>query len=129
LKLLSENNAVINSRFNIEWRRTQNKMAVQTLPDGRVVVYYNDPITKKRRKEYFGHFGRGSEAEARANARHQELSLRRGRPPRKRYGPTFKELADLYYYAMPSNSHPNTSTIMSSAVAGTVLRIIPSPGK
>ena len=69
-------------------------LAVRKLPDGRWICYYQNPVTKKQVSEYFG---RGLEAEAKARQRNKELNFRRGRPVRKQYGPTFAELAALYY--------------------------------
>jgi len=81
-------------------------MAVTCLPDGRWICYWNDPISKRRKKEYFG---RGPEAEAAAYRRNKELTLRRGRPPSKRYGPTFSALAELYYKKKGFDRKPRES--------------------
>lgn len=60
-------------------------------PDGRWMVYY-----RRDGKLKWEVFGRGTEAEAAAWRRQEELGLARTRPPREDYGPASVEIAEAY---------------------------------
>jgi len=66
-------------------------MAVRQLKDGRWVCYY-----RQSGKLKFEYFGRGAEAEAKAWARHKELSPQKRRPQRANFGPLFIDLVEGY---------------------------------
>lgn len=89
-------------------------MGVETLPDGRIRVYWREYVLQedgtrksKTRKEYFG---RGPQAKARADEFNASLGLQRTRRPQARSSIKFEELADHYRHQkkMAKEMSPNS---------------------
>ena len=94
-------------------------MAVTCLPDGRWVCYWQGRTTGRRRKRYFG---RGIQAEQAARRFNDSLQLRRGRPPRRHYGPSFSDLAGLYFHKKGFGRKPRET--LSYRLDGAILPAI-----
>lgn len=95
-------------------------MAVRMLKDGRWICYWRRRGTEagngRERREYFG---RGSDGESAARARHDELNIRKRRPPRARSGPYFGDLATSYL----QNQHmaENTRDVLIYKLSANIL--------
>ena len=101
-------------------------MAITQLPDGRWICYYRVQEIRPERiaagkknrtkKEYFG---RGADAEAKANKRNAELNLKKRRPPAHTLGPAFKDLAESY--TKNKGFNPNSKKLLKIRLAANIL--------